>query len=382
MQGNCQLIFEIYAGRRIFPVVDATIEIIQKDSTEKNILTTNMSGKVETTVDCTKIYTANINAVGFIPVLVTGIHLGNCKRAVVATMLYPTCAQHRNTTLTQHCRTCNICSLNDEEILELWQQDTTHLKLGSRSSAVRITENRLNRIHKYYPIVPLIMSVDNYFTKETAAAILAFQRTFDLAANGVLDKVTYTTIAELAESINLAEELRADAHPLPKNTPDVNLKMEDQGENVLQLQYLLQVANIFYNLPQQAIDGVFGEATATAVLAFQQFFLLPETGVVSSADWEVLYDMFLGVCSIYPFVVQASDDVLTTNDTGYSVTLLQIYLNAIANRYATLPCAVTGTFDKETALAVTAFRVYFGLTQNAAVDYELWQKLFRVRLLL
>ena len=43
------------------------------------------------------------------------------------------------------------------------------------------------------------------------------------------------------------------------------------------------------------IDGVFGSATRSAVLAAQRRFGLPQTGVVNFDTWNEIYDQFSGI---------------------------------------------------------------------------------------
>jgi peptidoglycan hydrolase-like protein with peptidoglycan-binding domain len=48
-------------------------------------------------------------------------------------------------------------------------------------------------------------------------------------------------------------------------------------------------------IPQVAVDGIFGPATRTAVLAAQGWFGLPQTGVVDEDTWDEIYDQFAGI---------------------------------------------------------------------------------------
>ncbi|WP_289466390.1 peptidoglycan-binding domain-containing protein, partial [Klebsiella pneumoniae] len=43
------------------------------------------------------------------------------------------------------------------------------------------------------------------------------------------------------------------------------------------------------------MDGIFGPATRTAVLAAQGYFGLPQTGMVDEDTWDDLYDQFAGI---------------------------------------------------------------------------------------
>ena len=43
------------------------------------------------------------------------------------------------------------------------------------------------------------------------------------------------------------------------------------------------------------MDGVFGPATRNAVIAAQDYFGLPQTGVVDEETWDEIYDQFAGI---------------------------------------------------------------------------------------
>ena len=51
-------------------------------------------------------------------------------------------------------------------------------------------------------------------------------------------------------------------------------------------------------IPPVAVDGTFGRETLDAVLAAQQYFDLPETGIVNAATWEEIYDQYSGIENI------------------------------------------------------------------------------------
>lgn len=61
----------------------------------------------------------------------------------------------------------------------------------------------------------------------------------------------------------------------------VNLKINSQGTSVS----LLQQRLVQLNFPITSIDGVFGQETRQAVIAFQKKYSLPQTGTVDSKTW-------------------------------------------------------------------------------------------------
>ena len=74
------------------------------------------------------------------------------------------------------------------------------------------------------------------------------------------------------------------------------LQSGDTGDYIRIIQYMLAWIGQYENeVPQPAIDGIFGPATRAAVLAAQQRFGLPQTGVVDFNTWDEIYDQFSGI---------------------------------------------------------------------------------------
>ena len=62
------------------------------------------------------------------------------------------------------------------------------------------------------------------------------------------------------------------------------------------LQYMLSVLSAYIpEIPPVTIDGIFGPATRSAVIAAQRRFGLPETGIVNFDTWYEIYDQFSGI---------------------------------------------------------------------------------------
>ena len=49
------------------------------------------------------------------------------------------------------------------------------------------------------------------------------------------------------------------------------------------------------SIPPVTVDGTFGPATRSAVVAAQRYFGLPQTGVVDEVTWDEIYDQFAGI---------------------------------------------------------------------------------------
>lgn len=61
---------------------------------------------------------------------------------------------------------------------------------------------------------------------------------------------------------------------------------------------LNRIAQNFPAIPKVTADGVFGEATAEAVKAFQRIFNLPQSGIVDYPTWYRISNVYVAVTRI------------------------------------------------------------------------------------
>lgn len=95
--------------------------------------------------------------------------------------------------------------------------------------------------------------------------------------------------------INTAEEISG----VPSSWPGYILSQGSTGEKVRQIQEQLNViAGAYPAIPQIAVDGIYGPATADAVTTFQSVFGLPQTGTVDYRTWYKISEIYVGVSRI------------------------------------------------------------------------------------
>lgn len=95
--------------------------------------------------------------------------------------------------------------------------------------------------------------------------------------------------------INTAEQISG----IPASWPGENLTIGSSGNKVQQIQEQLDtVATIYTAIPRIRPDGIYGQATANAVEAFQSIFGLPVTGVVDFATWYKISHIYVGITRI------------------------------------------------------------------------------------
>lgn len=174
----------------------------------------------------------------------------------------------------------------------------TPLRVGSTGLDVQTIQTYLNRIRRNYPAIPLITDEAGTFGNSTKAAVTKFQSVFSLAADGIVGKATWYKISKLYTAVTRLAELDSEGTNLGIGTvpPSSVLRQGSRGADVITLQYLLDVISEFYpGIPEVSQDGIFGEKTRQAVIAFQQTKGLMADGIVGAATWRALYDAYRGI---------------------------------------------------------------------------------------
>lgn len=177
----------------------------------------------------------------------------------------------------------------------------TPLRRGSSGPNVVVIQVELNRISQNYPAIPKLATVDGIYGSRTEAAVRKFQEIFGLEVDGIVGKATWYALVRLYTAVTQLSELRSQGQRFYSisweypNSP----RLGSTGEKVRHLQYMLAVLAAYIPaIPSVAVDGVFGIRTQEAVIAVQQYFGLPQTGVVDAATWEEIYDQYSGIENI------------------------------------------------------------------------------------
>ncbi len=179
----------------------------------------------------------------------------------------------------------------------------TALRVGSTGLDVQTIQTYLNRIRRNYPAIPVITDREGTFGESTKAAVTKFQSIFGLAADGIVGKATWYKISSLYTSVARLAELDSEGISLGIGTvpPSAVLRQGARGQDVITLQYLLDVISEYYpTVPAPAQDGIFGGGTQQAVTAFQRAVGLTPDGIVGPATWKKLYEVYLGIGNNVP----------------------------------------------------------------------------------
>lgn len=258
------------------------------------------------------------------------------------------------------------------------------LVAGDLDENVRRMQLYLNRISANYPAIPKISVVNGLFDENTENAVRAFQRIFNLTADGIIGKATWYRIVYIYSAVTRLAELTGEGvgyENLPKRF-EGDLSVGDSGGQVVTLQYFLAIIAFFNSaVPQPDIDGVYGQGTRQSVTAFQRFAGLPQTGSVNRATWDSIYGAYKGTVdyleasgNINPVATQPFPGVtLRRGDVGPSVLTFKTYLNFISRYFfdiMSLP--ENGVFDTRTQNAVRQFQTIFSLPQTGQVNEATW----------
>ena len=179
----------------------------------------------------------------------------------------------------------------------------TALKVGSTGLDVQTIQTYLERIRRNYPAIPAITDEAGVFGESTRAAVAKFQSIFNLVSDGMVGKATWNKLSYLYTSVTRLAELDSEGTSLGIGTvpPSSVLRLGSSGQDVITLQYLLNVAAEFNSaIPAPAQDGNFGRETQQSVAAFQRAAGLEPDGMVGPLTWRALYNTYLGADNVIP----------------------------------------------------------------------------------
>ena len=259
-------------------------------------------------------------------------------------------------------------------------------RLGDVSEEVRIIQNRLNRISTNYPNIPKIYPADGIFDADTERAVRAFQKQFNLTADGIVGRATWYRIAFIYNNVKRLSELDSEGlllDEVSRQFPE-ELREGATGSGVQLLQYFLAIVGEYYDqLPRwqpSNIDGVFGPQTREAVSAYQRMMGLPETGIVDRRTWNELVSTYQSVLAAQPTqgwleeAVGLPDIFLVEGMRGEAVREAQELINIIARGYPQVPTvSVDGIFGPATRSAVSVIQSLLGLPATGAIGPLTWE---------
>ena len=219
---------------------------------------------------------------------------------------------------------------------------TTRLEKGSTGSDVKDLQTKLKKLGYYDAYV------DGDYGDTTVAAVKAFQKKYNLTADGIAGKETLKKLDSVYENANNAKD-------------DDSLRMGDSGSAVKNLQTKLKKLG-YYN---GTVDSTFGSGTYAAVRAFQKKYNLTADGVAGSETLKKLDSAYKNAGS------DKDDDSLRKGATGSAVKDLQTKLKKLGFYNA----SIDGDYGDTTVAAVKAFQKKYNLTADGVAGSETLKKL-------
>lgn len=256
----------------------------------------------------------------------------------------------------------------------------TALRVGSRSSDVRTVQRYLNRIARNYPAIPTV-SADGVFGTNTENAVKAFQRIFNLTPDGIVGRTTWNKISYIFAAVTKIAELGGEGITIDSASSGNTISLGSRGNYVKIAQNMLRKNSLYFpTIPTLTADGIFGEKTRQAVIAFQKYFGLTPDGVIGRRTWNMLYDVFLGTARQEGFNVSYPGTPLKLGSRGENVWLMQSYLNTIGE-VLNIPKVITDSiFGARTEAAVKTFQQLEGLTPDGIIGRNTWDRIIALRL--
>ena len=148
------------------------------------------------------------------------------------------------------------------------------------------------------------------------------------------------------------------------------------------------------DIPEIAIDGIFGSETKDALIAFQSKYGIEPTGRADLYTWGMLYDIFKEgelrtspPSMIAPFPRFPNDYSIGKgepigSDGALLVYVIQIILIELSSLYDEIlelgidyPAYPTGNFDDQTENAIKAFQKINGIEADGRVNKITWNAL-------
>ena len=221
-------------------------------------------------------------------------------------------------------------------------KDDDSLRMGDSGSAVKDLQTKLKKLGYYSG------TVDSTFGSGTYAAVRAFQKKYNLTADGVAGSETLKKLDSVYKNADSDKD-------------DDSLRMGDSGSAVKDLQTKLKKLGYYSG----TVDSTFGSGTYAAVKAFQKKYNLTADGVAGSETLKKLDSAYKNADS------DKDDDSLRKGATGSAVKDLQTKLKKLGfyNAY------VDGSYGDTTVAAVKAFQKKYNLTADGVAGSETLKKL-------
>lgn len=140
------------------------------------------------------------------------------------------------------------------------------------------------------PALPRLIP-DGIYGKQTMEAVSAFQKQHGLPRTGITDYATWEAVCTCYREAKVRVE---PAEPLCLHWPmDMVLRQGSDNLHVLLLEAMLRgICQVYGNLPDCDLSGVFDDKLCRAVKGLQAVCGMEQTGLVDKALWQQLCGLY------------------------------------------------------------------------------------------
>ena len=253
-----------------------------------------------------------------------------------------------------------------DDYIDVTDDDT--LQKGDKNSAVKKLQERLKELGYYKN------TCDGSYGYNTEKAVKAFQKKNGLTQSGIADETTLKKINSSSAIASTGKGIAATEDKKEETKDDGSLKKGSKGAEVKKVQERLKALGYYKN----SIDSDYGNATVTAVKAFQKKNGLTQDGICGEATLKKL-NSSSAIASNGKKLSDTEDKKEETKDDGSlkqgskgaEVKKVQERLKELG--YYTK--SIDGDYGSSTVSAVKAFQKKNGLTQDGVCGEATLKKL-------
>ena len=156
------------------------------------------------------------------------------------------------------------------------------------------------------------------------------------------------------------------------------------GQPIRSLQTMLKVlAKDDSTLPNLVPDGIYGQDTTNAILAFQRKYGLPATGITNQDTWDTIVSAYekaiIRVDKAEPIeIIMDPGKVFVLGESSPYLYLMQSMLLFLSQLHPDISSPThTGTLDSPTSEALAGFQILAGLPPTGELDKITWKYLVK-----
>lgn len=146
--------------------------------------------------------------------------------------------------------------------------------------------------------------------------------------------------------------------------------------------FLRRIAQTYNDIPLVVPDGIFGEQTHNAVVAFEKKFNMKANGgVVNNTLWDKIISVYDEIVEnqsppLYANIFPLNAGVIKMNDKYPVIYIIQAMLFNLSDYFPNLSnIDMTGIHDDKTIAIVKDLQIIFGMNPSGEIDKKFWNKL-------